>query len=205
MKVVEPQDRPSISKLRACLVQIEAALGLMMRDYDPVPIHTLLSASKGILGGIHKAKPNPLLLRLDESIAQMVRPGFEAEWRKYEHRASNFLKHADRDPFEELEGVDLIGLNIVEATVCIMAIWLYVLRLPETVLLGLIFVTEETHSFFDYHGYLKESPEGRKVLEQLKELKSEERKLFLLSAFDIAHREGLCAAKCHIPNLQKQV
>jgi len=72
-------ERPQIGKLRACLVQIETALFLMIRECDPVPVHTLLSASKGILIGLNNAVPNAMIQKMDRAVERLVKPGYEKE------------------------------------------------------------------------------------------------------------------------------
>ena len=196
--VIPPEERPKIGKLRACLTQLETAIFLMLRGIDPISVHTLLSASKGILRGLHAISPNHVLGRLDQSVGDLVKPGMEKEWHLYEHRAANFLKHADRDPHDRLEGFDVEGVNVLEAVLCILAVWEYVTVLPETIFIGLIFVTEHTSSFFDYHKILLERPEGRRVLASLGEMPGQ---YPLLDVFELALKMKKSAAFCPIQDL----
>jgi hypothetical protein len=147
MEGFENPAHSSISKLQACLLQIEAALLLMMRDYNPVSAHTLLSASKGILRGIHIDRPNTVLLRQEAAISRRVKPEFQALWRKNERRPANFFKHADRDANDTLSDFNLKVINTVEAVICILAIWEYLPGLPKSILIGLIHITKDTGHF----------------------------------------------------------
>jgi hypothetical protein len=194
-------ERPRIEKLRACLVQIEAALFLMIRGGNPVPIHTLLSASKGILSGLNTAVPNSMIQKMESSVDRVVKPGFEKEWHRYTNRAANFFKHADRDPFDELDGVDIEGVNRVDAVVCILAVWEYVKELPLTILIGLLFVSESTKSFFDFHSFLSEREEGKQLLYELSQRPDNERDKFLLDVFELSLKTEKCASRIPIPSL----
>ncbi len=110
------------SKLEAVETQLEAALFLILRGFDPSPVHTLISAARGVLYGLSKHDPNLVLTKWDSSILSRLAGPIEKDIRCFQNRVANFLKHADRDPDEVLRGYDLDGLNRLEIQLCIVAL-----------------------------------------------------------------------------------
>ena len=110
------------SKLEVVERHLEAALLLMLRGFDPAPVHTLIAAARGVLYGLSKHDPNLVLAKWDNSILSKLAGPNQKDIRRFQNRAANFLKHADRDPDEALEGYDLDGLNRLEIQICICAL-----------------------------------------------------------------------------------
>jgi hypothetical protein len=93
---------PRIGKLDAARRQIEFAIRTHFENRDPFAIHTVTQAAFGILRALAEKHGS---VRIHQAIVDRIRPGKEAEFWWYITRASNFLKHADRDPDEILEDV----------------------------------------------------------------------------------------------------
>jgi hypothetical protein len=93
---------PSITKLEAARRQIDFAIEHHFAEADPFVIHTVISAAFGILRPLAERHGN---VRAHRAFADIIRPGKEQEFWGYVNRASNFLKHADRDPDASLEDV----------------------------------------------------------------------------------------------------
>ena len=144
--------RPQISKVDAVVAQLEAAVFLTLKDFGPEPIHTLVWSSRSILHDLHKVEPNPILTKFRTSIDAIVKPEYLNEWRKYEVRAANFLKHADRDPEAVLEGVDLVGVNALELPICILAVAHHLEKLPNKLLIGFAYFGFLSSRWMDFEG-----------------------------------------------------
>jgi hypothetical protein len=84
-----------ISKLDAARRQLEIAIFLFFQDADPVAVHTLAAAARGLLGDLAKARG--LRGHLDAAIQEVVRPERREEVQALLRQAQNFFKHADRD------------------------------------------------------------------------------------------------------------
>jgi hypothetical protein len=103
--VIEPADSrklPAITKLEAARRQIDFAIEHHFAEGDPFVIHTVVSAAFGILRPLAERHGN---VRSHRAFANIIRPGKEREFWGVITRASNFLKHADRDPDAKLEDV----------------------------------------------------------------------------------------------------
>src|ERR1039457_5260548 len=83
-----------LSKLDVARRQLDAALDLWFKNYDPVPVHTLACAAHEILAGICKQRKLPELM-FDPSL---YLPGKSGLARKALHKHYNFFKHANTDP-----------------------------------------------------------------------------------------------------------
>ena len=93
---------PPISKLEAARRQIEFAISAHFANGDLFAIHTVTSAAWGILRALAEMRGS---VRSHQAMLDIIRPGMEREFWSYMNRASNFLKHADRDPDAMLDDV----------------------------------------------------------------------------------------------------
>jgi hypothetical protein len=94
---------PPIGKLEAARRQIEFAMRAHFEKRDPFAIHTVTEAAFGILRALADKRGS---VRIHQVIVDRIKPGMESEYWWYINRASNFLKHADRDPDAILEDVN---------------------------------------------------------------------------------------------------
>ena len=89
---------PEVNKIEAARRQLEQALELLFDGKDPLPIHTLAMAALRILRDLASDRPDEGA----KTVALMeasIRPGVKkGEFWGALHQASNFLKHANRDP-----------------------------------------------------------------------------------------------------------
>jgi len=121
---------------------------------------------------------------MNEGIDRLVKPEFKKEWNRYEVRAANFLKHADRDPDDVLEGIDFAAVNLVELAVCIIAVRQYMDQLPASLTIGLSYVGFISGDWFDFKGLFVSATGKPKEYEKYRELGADERRKFMLSAFE---------------------
>jgi hypothetical protein len=112
---VERKTLPPISKLEAARRQVDFAIEQHFAEADPFAIHTIICAALGILQALAERSGT---VRIHQATKDVIVPGKEAEFRRYMNRASNFLKHADRDPDERLADIaeDVNGPTIFVAT-----------------------------------------------------------------------------------------
>jgi hypothetical protein len=97
----DPQKHPAeyrptmVSKLAAGKRQLDCAIEMWFQDKDQVAVHTLAVAAHQIIHDIHEKQfpDKPLFLNYP-----LVKEGFRAEFINIFKEASNFFKHADRDP-----------------------------------------------------------------------------------------------------------
>jgi hypothetical protein len=94
---------PRIGKLEAARRQIEFAIRAHFENRDPFAIHTVTEAAFGILRALAEKHGG---VRAHQAIKDCIKPGSERTFWWYINRASNFLKHADRDPDATLEDVN---------------------------------------------------------------------------------------------------
>ena len=87
------------SKLDAARAQINTAIKLFFLDECPVSVHTLSSASYTILYDVSKKSDSDFHFEMDVRI----KPEHLREWKDAVNKASNFFKHADRDPDAKIE------------------------------------------------------------------------------------------------------
>jgi len=103
MSDIQRSKLPSVTKLDAARRQLEFAIEAHFEGRDPFAIHSVVAAAFGILRGLANRAGT---VRAHEALKDHIRPGMEREYWAYMNRASNFLKHADRDPDESLEGIN---------------------------------------------------------------------------------------------------
>lgn len=91
-----------VNKPEAARRQIEAAIRLLFANEDPLAVHTLTMAGFHIVRDLAHGGEQGELQRI---LQGMIKPEMQKEvWRQI-NRAANFLKHADQDPSDILEGV----------------------------------------------------------------------------------------------------
>ena len=90
-----------ISKLDGAHRQLETAIRLFFAEGDPVAIHTLTGAARGLLRDLARAGGRDT--ELEGLLIEGVRPEHRKEVRGILVEAQNFFKHADRDAMETLD------------------------------------------------------------------------------------------------------
>ena len=102
-----------ITKIEAARSQLETAIRIFLTDGDPVSIHTLTNAARGILQDLGSQRGVRGLM--EEAIAN-VDPHLQKVVREVVARPRNFFKHADRDPDGALVfSADVNIANILDA------------------------------------------------------------------------------------------
>lgn len=94
----------NVSKIEAARRQTDSAIRMLFMNEDPAAIHTIAAAADQILMDIAETKGN--IEAHVRFFKDRIRPGMEKEFWYYMNRASNFLKHADRDPDSILSDFD---------------------------------------------------------------------------------------------------
>jgi hypothetical protein len=89
----------TVSKALAATQQLDVAIELLFADREPLSVRTLASAAHGLLSDLVEAK-RPGASWREKLISDSGLPRKQAV--DVLHAASNFLKHADRDPTNEL-------------------------------------------------------------------------------------------------------
>ena len=90
-----------VTKFDAVRRQLDAAIRLYFGEDDPVAIHTLTAAAHQLLSDLNQASSGAPTLK--DTILSHVRPDKRDDARRLLSAASNFFKHADRDPHTVLE------------------------------------------------------------------------------------------------------
>lgn len=85
-----------VNKPEAAKRQIDAAIRMLFSGEDPVAVHTLAMAGFRVLRDLAKHAENPM----DILINSMIKPEKGAELWRHINSLSNFLKHANKDPYE---------------------------------------------------------------------------------------------------------
>jgi len=88
-----------LSKVDAAERQLRTAIWLWFHDFDPVPIHALAAASVKVLWRLHE-KHHTGHRMMFEQIIDLVRPEYRKAWIEHANATENYIKHADKDPFE---------------------------------------------------------------------------------------------------------
>ncbi|MCH7519854.1 MAG: hypothetical protein IH964_12625 [Candidatus Dadabacteria bacterium] len=88
-----------IDKLDAAKRQLIVAIRIFFERKDPIAVHTLATASQGILIDLGKVKDIKSFL-ID---SDMIRPEKRKEVNLKFRQAQNYLKHADNDPETKLK------------------------------------------------------------------------------------------------------
>jgi hypothetical protein len=104
------------SKFEAASRQLDEAIGLLLSDHDPLAVRTLAAAAFGLFADlVEYLRPNESWRsQLIESSGLDRKKAFTVI-----HDAQNFLKHANRDPneqlsFEESENEELIFIATLD-------------------------------------------------------------------------------------------
>lgn len=162
--------RPRITKLQAVEDQLFAAGFLFLSNRNPISVHTLVSASKSVLFDLAKIGPVSVVTLYEEVIRKRLIAGREKEWRKYERRAANFFKHADQDPLDVLEDVDLDRLNSLELLLSLLTFFEMNKGLSASLWSVFVVVSCENDDCFDLSGLFDEHQSVRGWLSELSEL-----------------------------------
>src|SRR5579862_3315887 len=96
------ENLPSITKLEAARRQIDFAIKHHFADDDAFAIHAVISSAFLMLRELAEVRGG---VQAHQAFKDIVRPGCEKEFWGLMNRASNFLKHADRDSDAKLEDV----------------------------------------------------------------------------------------------------
>jgi hypothetical protein len=104
--------RPPITKIEGARRQLDCAIRLFFEDDDSLAIHTLAHAAFKVLFDLYPKR------RSDDFATQMNNRIARLGWRRFS-REPNFLKHADKDPEEELSNH---SAEYVQATIGLAAL-----------------------------------------------------------------------------------
>ena len=85
-----------VNKPEAARRQIDAAIRMLFSGEDPVAIHTLAMAGFRVLRDLAEHAESPM----ESLIDSIIEPDKKAELWRHINSLSNFLKHADKDPYE---------------------------------------------------------------------------------------------------------
>lgn len=178
-----------VTKTQAAQRQIDVAVRMLFLEEDAIAVHTLASAAFRIVRDLSVHKTGDSLL---SRFAEMIRPGKEKEFWKAINRPANFLKHADTDPNEVLEGVSeesnemtlfMSSLLYVDlgnqATIEMAAIIAYVAGMNPQL------VTENHPHRILYEnefGYLREMPKSKRYEHMMSVLRGARQSGILLSS-----------------------
>ena len=80
-----------------------------------------------------------------------MKPEYRTLWRQREKMVANFLKHADRDRSDVLEGFDIQTINEMTFGVCVLALSFHV-SLPERLAIGFSYVGFRAAGWLDFEG-----------------------------------------------------
>lgn len=89
-----------VSKIDAAKRQIDCAIQLWFLEGDEVSVHTLLAASYQVIYDINKRRRTG---HDDLYGGTVVNPEHKEQWQKAVKEASNFFKHANKDPESTVE------------------------------------------------------------------------------------------------------
>lgn len=84
-----------ITKMDAAKRQLDSAVELFLKDFDPISIHTLVAASHGILSDIGRKQGIKSILK--GHALSLIKEDKKAEYIKKTNEAQNFFKHAGSD------------------------------------------------------------------------------------------------------------
>ena len=110
------------SKIDGVVAQLGAATILILENFDPRPIHSLIWSAKSVLWDLHKHDENPLIRKITDSEELFVKPEHRKLWHKHMNKGANFLKHADNDPNDSIENIDFRGANELTFVLCALAL-----------------------------------------------------------------------------------
>jgi len=103
----------NISKLDASKRQLETAIHFLLRYGDPVSVHTLTAAARGILEDLGKQQG---VASIRNDVISSVKPEYRKQVMKKANKTQNFFKHANTDPQSILEfNPELTMLEIFDA------------------------------------------------------------------------------------------
>lgn len=170
--------------MNAAILHVEAATLLVLRDEHHEAAHTLLSAARRVLWDLSTERPSELIEKLKNAVVKLVKPGHEKEWIKYQNRAANFFKHADRDPDEILSGIDLPAVNQAELLLLTMVIGEYNCRLSHRLTIALCYCGFKEPGWFDFRAYVSKSDASEMEFDYYQNMSDQKRTELLLLAYD---------------------
>jgi hypothetical protein len=178
-----------ITKLSALERQLEAAVFLILQGFPPEPIHTLIGACRGLLGGLSKAGVGDLWAKWHDDLYSRVRPEYLKEFKSYENRVANFLKHADRDPCGVIDDIDLSTVNEIELFICIVAFQDIRKELSVRLAIGIFYCGLRGEKWFDLAGFLRDKG-GESDLDYFRASTNAHVRKILLEAFENSIERG---------------
>ncbi|MGE3760185.1 MAG: hypothetical protein AB7H97_20640, partial [Pseudobdellovibrionaceae bacterium] len=93
-----------LSKLEIAAIHINSAIKMLFDNMNPVSVHTVVSSGYQIIRDLaQKAQTEEYMMITDH-----IRDGHLGEFWGHINKAWTFFKHADRDPDEIFEGVDVL-------------------------------------------------------------------------------------------------
>jgi hypothetical protein len=172
-----------IDKLTAAVIHLEAATLLLLRDESHEAAHSLISAARNVLWDLGTKRHNDAIEMFNDSVEIMMKPGFENEWKRYQNRAANFFKHADRDPEEKLEEVNIREVNEIELLMCTIVVGGFQETLSPRLTIALAYTGFRAGDWFDFREYISQS--GHKMdYEYYSEMGEADRTSLFLQAYD---------------------
>ena len=110
---LSPEDKTwlfsALDKPEAARRQIDAAIRMLFSGEDPVAIHTLAMAGFRVLRDLAKHAESPM----ESLIDSIIKPDKKAELWRHINSLSNFLKHADKDPYEIHDPIEEVINDVV--------------------------------------------------------------------------------------------
>jgi hypothetical protein len=100
MAQIDDSLKIQISKIEAAHRQLNCAIELWFLDKDDVSIHTLIAAAYQVIHDVNEKRGNPIEVLFRPA---MVKPEYQKRWAKMVREPSNFFKHADKDPEDEVD------------------------------------------------------------------------------------------------------
>jgi len=97
--MIESAPYETLTKLQAAERQLRVAIRLFFERRDLVAVHTLAAAALEVLRDL--VRPRGIKSIFKDS--DLIRPEYKKEVANRFNEAQNFLKHADRDPDEQLK------------------------------------------------------------------------------------------------------
>lgn len=172
-----------IDKLTAAVIHLEAATLLLLRDESHEAAHSLISAARNVLWDLGTKRNNDVIEMFNDSIEKIMKPGFENKWKWYQNRAANFFKHADRDPEEKLEEINIREVNEIELLICTIVVGRFQEALSPRLRIALAYTGFRAGDWFDFREYI--SRLGHKMdYEYYSEMSEAHRTSLFLQAYD---------------------
>jgi len=97
---VDDEYKIRISKLEAAKRQLDCAIELWFQEKDEVSVHTLLTASYGVIRDVNRHR-RTMFETLEETA--FIKDEYQKDWVNLIRKPANFFKHATKDPDGEIE------------------------------------------------------------------------------------------------------